>query len=299
MAIGDSPMDRDPAVIVDVACVGDPFLDLIFLGLPGMPPLGQETLAARLKVVPGGMANVAFALRRLGLEAVICAPRGKDPAGRFLAQLIADAGVPWLGRDGDATPVTVALPTDGDRALVSVMPDPTVDAEALREITMRAVVVDLPSAPLLPPVPRAYCVVGDPEVARLAGRLPAHLDDVHALILNRREAMGLTGRADARSAAQHLASLGTTVVVTLGAGGALAVEPDGRTVEVAAPVAHVADATGAGDLFVSAYIWADLGGRSLGDRLELATRYASLSLERATDQLKGITLEEFEQLVPR
>ena len=116
-------------MIVDVVCVGDPFLDLIFLGLPGMPALGEETLAARLKVVPGGMANVAFALRRLGLETVICAPRGRDPAGRFLAELIAEAGVPWRGRDGEATPVTVALPVEGDRALVSVMPEPTVDAE--------------------------------------------------------------------------------------------------------------------------------------------------------------------------
>ncbi len=286
-------------MIVDVACVGDPFLDLIFLGLPGMPVLGEETLAARLKVVPGGMANVAFALRRLGLDAVICAPRGQDPAGRFLAELIAEAGVPWVGRDGEATPVTVALPVEGDRALVSVMPEPTVDAGMLRQLTMRAVVVDLPSVPLLPAVPRAYAVVGDPEVAMLAGRLPERLDGVHALILNRREAMGLTGQADVRAAARLLASLGPTVVVTLGAGGAMAVEPDGRTVDITAPVADVADATGAGDLFVSAYIWADLGGHELEERLGLATRYASLSLEQATDRLKGITLGEFEALLAR
>jgi sugar/nucleoside kinase (ribokinase family) len=163
---------------------------------------------------------------------------------------------------------------------------------------MRAVVVDLPSVPLLPPVPRAYAVVGDPEVAMLRGRLPATLGDVHALILNQREAMGLTGQDDARSAAGHLASLGTTVVVTLGAAGALAVEPDGRTAEVAAPKADVADATGAGDLFVSAYIWADLAGRPVEERLRLATSYASLSLERATDQLKGITLRELDELLP-
>ena len=74
---------------------------------------------------------------------------------------------PGTDESADATPVTVALPVDGDRALVSVMPDPTVDVETLREITMRAVVVDLPSAPLLPAVPRAYAVVGDPEVAAL------------------------------------------------------------------------------------------------------------------------------------
>jgi sugar/nucleoside kinase (ribokinase family) len=288
-------------VRVDVACVGDPFLDLIFLGLPAMPVPGEERLADRLKVVPGGMANVAFALRRLGLEAVICAPRGRDPAGRFLAQLLADEGVPWHGREGEATPVTVALPSGGDRALVSVMPTPTVDTETLGRMSMRAIVVDLPSAPLLPrglPAEHVYAVVGDPEVAALGGRLPGSLADIRTLIVNEREAMGLTGRREARAAADQLASLGTTVVVTRGAAGALAVGPDGRSVTAAAPVAVVADPTGAGDLFIAAYVWADLAGRAIEERLRLATSYASLSLERATDQLKGITLGELTELMP-
>jgi sugar/nucleoside kinase (ribokinase family) len=284
-------------VNVDVVCVGDPFLDLIFLGLPAMPALGEERLANRLKIVPGGMGNVAFALRRLGLDAVICGPVGGDLAGRLLAELMADVGVPWHGRPAEATPVTVALPVDGDRALVSVMPAPTVDAETLRGITMRAVVVDLPSMPLLPPVPRIYAVVGDPEVAMLAGRLPASLVGVHALVLNEREAIGLTGLTDGRAAADRLAALGTTVVMTRGAAGAIAVDPDGRRVHVPARTAHVADATGAGDLFVSAYVWADLAGHDLEERLRLATSYASWSLERATDQVKGISLDEFRDLI--
>ncbi len=284
---------------VDVLCVGDPFLDLIFLGLPSMPTLGEERLARRLKIVPGGMGNVAFALRQLGLDAAICAPIGRDLAGRILEELMAEFGVPWHGRPGEATPVTVALPVDGDRALVTVMPDPTVDAETLQQFTARAVVVDLPSVPLLPAMPaspRVYAVVGDPEVAMLAGRLPESLDRVHAFVLNHREAVELTG-LPAESAAAHLASLGTTVVVTRGATGAIAVEPDGRTVEVPARLANVADATGAGDLFVAAYIWADLAGHGLEERLRLATTYASLSLERATDQLKGITLDALHELL--
>lgn len=286
---------------VDVVCVADPFLDLIFRGLGGMPVPGEETLATSLVVVPGGVANVAYALGRLGLAAAVCAPRGQDPAGRLLAELMADAGVTWIGHVADATPVTVALPVHGDRALVTVMPTPTVDAEALRGITARAIVVDLPSEPLLPslplPRPRVYAVVGDPEVAAMSGRLPATLDGVHALIVNEREAVGLTGRPDAHAAAGHLASLGTTVVVTRGPVGALAIEPDGRTVEVEAPLADVADPTGAGDLFVAAYVWADLAGRPLEDRLRHAACYASLSLERATDRLKGITLAEFTALM--
>jgi sugar/nucleoside kinase (ribokinase family) len=287
---------------VDVLCVADPFLDLIFRGLAGMPVPGEETLATKLVVVPGGIANVAYALGRLELAAVVCAPKGQDPAGRLLAELMDDAGVTWVGRVADATPVTVALPVHGDRALVTVMPAPTVDVETILGITSRAIVVDLPSEPLLPrlsPRPRVYAVVGDPEVAALSGRLPSTLDGVHALLLNEREAVGLTGRADAGAAAAHLASLGTTVVVTRGPAGALAVERDGRTVAVEAPLAAVADPTGAGDLFVAAYVWADLAGRSLEERLLLAASYASLSLERATDRLKGITLDDFTGLMSR
>jgi len=286
-------------VSLDVVCVGDPFLDLIFLGLPSMPSPGEERLAERLKVVPGGMANVAYAMRRLGLDAAICAPRGQDPAGRFLAQLVAEEGVPWYGRDGEGTPVTVAIPSGGDRALVSIMPAPTVDADTLRGLSMRAVVVDLPAVPLLPPVPRVYAVVGDPEVEAMAGRLPASLADIHALILNQREAMGLTGQADPVEAATLLARLGTTVVVTRGAAGAVVVEPDGRTVAATSPVAVVADPTGAGDLFAAAYIWADLAARPVEERLRVATGYASLSLERATDRLKGVTLGELDEVLAR
>ena len=283
--------------MVDVVCVADPYLDLIFRGLPALPVAGTEQNATSLVVVPGGIANVAYALGRLELSAIICAPRGEDPAGRFLAELVADAGVTWVGRASDVTPVTVSLPAGGDRALVSVMPPPTVDLETLSGITARAVVVDLPSAPLLARLPRVYAVVGDPEVDMLAGRPMPSLEDIHALILNEREASRLTGQAEAGSAAAQLASLGTTVVVTRGASGAIAAEPDGRTTAVAALPADVADATGAGDLFIAAYIWSDLAGHSIEERLRRATSYASLSLARATDRQKGITLREFDDLM--
>ena len=126
------PTSGASQLTVDVACAADPYLDLIFRGLPSIPVAGTEQNAASLVVVPGGIANVAYALGRLGLAAIICAPRGEDPAGRFLAEVVADAGVTWIGRASDVTPVTVSLPTGGDRALVSVMPPPTVDPRPSR-----------------------------------------------------------------------------------------------------------------------------------------------------------------------
>jgi sugar/nucleoside kinase (ribokinase family) len=255
-------------------------------------------LAERLVVVPGGMANVAYALGKLGLQAVVCAPRGLDPAGRLLGELMADAGVTWLGRDADTTPVTVALPAGGDRALVTVMPAPTVDHETLAGISARAVVVDLPSAALLAAHPRVYAVLGDPEVAALAGRLPSSLEGVQALILNDREVRGLTGLDDIVEAAGRLAALGTTVVVTRGPHGATAVEPGGNAIEVGVIPAVVGDTTGAGDLFSAAYVWADLAGRPLEERLHLAGTYASVSLQRPTGRQKGIELADLLESLP-
>ena len=278
---------------VDVACVGSPFLDLIFRGLPAIPGPGEEQIAQELVIVPGAIANVAYALNRLGLDAVVCAPIGRDPAGRLLGELMADAGVRWVGRPAEATPVSVALPVHGDRAFVTAGPPPSVDVEALAELAPRAVVVDLPSADLLPPMPIVYAVVGDPEVAVLAGNLPGSLRTLRALILNDREARGMTGVDDTDRAAAHLARLGTTVVVTCGRSGALATEPNGRVLRVEAPVVDVHDPTGAGDLFTAAYVWADLAGRSLEDRLALAGAYASLSLAATSNRQKGLTAEQF------
>lgn len=280
---------------VDVACVGSPFLDLIFRGLPALPMPGEEQIARDLVIVPGAIANVAYALKRLGLEAVVCAPIGRDPAGRLLRELMADAGIRWVGEAADATPVSVALPADGDRAFVTADAPRSVDAEALRALAPRAVVVDLPNVELLPPLPIVYGVVGDPEVRVLAGNVPQSLAALRALILNDREARALAQAADADEAGRWLAALGTTVVVTCGRSGAFAVEPDGRVARIGAPRVEVADPTGAGDLFTAAYVWADLAGRPLEDRLSLATAYASLSLAAVTYRQKGVTLEEFQR----
>jgi sugar/nucleoside kinase (ribokinase family) len=280
---------------IDVACVGSPFLDLIFRGLKALPGPGEEQLARELVIVPGAIANVAYALNRLGLEAVVCAPVGRDPAGRLLGELMADAGVRWIGRSAATTPVSVAMPVDGDRSFVTAGPPPTVDTDALAELAPRAVVVDLPSIGLLPPLPIVYAVVGDPEVSVLAGNLPRSLGGVRALILNDREARGMTRVGDTDGAAARLATLGTTVVVTCGRSGAVATEPDGRVVRVEAPIVEVEDPTGAGDLFTAAYVWADLAGRPLEDRLALASAYASLSLEAASSRQKGLTGQQFEK----
>jgi sugar/nucleoside kinase (ribokinase family) len=55
----------------------------------------------------------------------------------------------------------------------------------------------------------------------------------------------------------------------------------------------VLDATGAGDLFAAAYVWADLLGLRLVDRLRWATLYAALSLNALTAFAGAVGLSDF------
>ena len=56
-----------------------------------------------------------------------------------------------------------------------------------------------------------------------------------------------------------------------------------------APVRHT---TGAGDLFAAAYVWSDLAGFELRDRLRWATLYASCSLGTLTAFAGAATLAD-------
>jgi sugar/nucleoside kinase (ribokinase family) len=280
---------------VDVVCVGSPFLDVVFRGLPRIPITGEEVLASEVVIVPGAMANVAFALRQLGLDAVVCSPIGMDPAGRLLQDLMAGAGVPWIGEPTDSTSVSVALPIDGERAFVTVQSDAVVDLDAIAALAPRAVVVNLPLPGRLPGTPWIYGVVGDPQVAILLENGPLPLTELRTLFLNEREARDLTGLSATVDAAAELAARGCLVVVTRGANGAAAAMPDGRILESGTVPTDAQDTVGAGDLFTAGFIWADLLGRPVEERLNLATAYASLSLAQPAPRQKGLTATAFSE----
>ena len=278
---------------VDVVCAGPPFLDIVFRGLPRIPRAGEEVLASEVITVPGAMANVAFALRQLGLNSVVCSPVGIDPAGRLLQELMAEAGIPWIGEPTDSTSLSVALPIDGDRAFVTVQSDAVVDLDAIAAMSPRALVINLPLPGRMPDGPWIFGVVGDPQVAILLDDGPKPLTDLRTLILNEREARHLTGLSDPLEAAAQLAARGCPVVVTRGEDGAAAAMPDGQVLEAAAIVTEALDTVGAGDLFTAAFIWADLLGRPVAECLSLATAYASLSLARPAPRQKGLTAVAF------
>jgi sugar/nucleoside kinase (ribokinase family) len=265
----------------DVACAGAVYLDLTFVGLNGVPLPGEEQWAEDLVVSPGGMANTAIGLARLGLSVAVVSPMGEDLAGQYLRGMLEAEGIACTGPRATRSAVTAVLPINGDRALASFAPVDADRADGLREVNARAAVLLVDHMACAPTGIPVYVLTSHAQVHAASLGNPTPITRAHALMANTSEALALTGTNNPHAAVQALAKTVDTAVVTLGASGALAASGQTLT-HAAAPTVDVRDATGAGDLFAAGYIWADLLGHSLEDRLRWATLYASLSLRTVT-----------------
>jgi ribokinase len=269
--------------VTDLVVATPVFLDLTFVGLESMPVLGEERFAAELLRSPGGGAITAVGAARLGLSAVVAAPLGDDYAGDLVRAVLAEEGIDSIAtRPAPRTPTTVVLPYGGDRAMVTVDPGARASAADVAARAPRAVAASLDQLYVVPPGAFAYVTCGSDDARAYGGRPPAELTGARALFVSQSEALTLTGAATAEEAAARLAELAETAVVTLAGEGAIAAG-GGKTIAVAAErVEHPVDTTGAGDLLVGAYVWADLRGADPADRLRWAVLYASLAVTTPT-----------------
>ena len=275
---------------VDLACAEPAFLDLTMTGLDAVPAPGEERLATDFLRSPGGGAITAVGAARLGLSSALVSPLGDDAVGILLRSLLADDGVRWNGRLVERSPVTVIMPSGGDRAMATFDPGESVTAEELAAVEPRAVVLSIPRLPLAPASARVYVSIGDVDARALAGgELPPELSTARALMVNAREAELLTGLRDPEAAAAVLAERAPVAIVTLGAEGALAAGVEGSA-RVPGVAVESVDTTGAGDLFAAAYVWADHWGVPLLERLRWSVLYASLSVRVATAVAGAVTL---------
>ncbi len=213
-------------------------MDMIFTGLPGLPPPGTEIVTDGLGSAPGGVANIAVAMSKLGLRVGLAAPFGDDMFGAYLWRTLAEQEGVDLGLSrrvrGWSTPVTVSMAYDSDRAMVTFakpVPSPPDDLGApppraglLRRRRPPGTAVGGGDAragrggvrrPRLGPDRR---LVGrGPRPARARGRVPAE----------RRRGDGLHPDRHPADAAEALVGRVPVVVVKRGGDGAIAI--DSRT----------------------------------------------------------------------
>ena len=275
----------------DVACVGPARVDLILEGLEALPVHAELAHASRSEVAPGGSCNVAIACSRLGLRSVLVAPVCQDDLGSMLTARLAGAGVDWVGPPGMRTPLSVALASSGERAFVQSGDARPVLAADVALLGPRAVIGDVEGIAAGPEAPRMYATCDTVGAHQAAGRPERLIGAAGTLIVNAGEAALITGQSDPEEGAVILARLVATAIVTLGPDGAVAAS-GGIVAHAEAPRQPTRALIGAGDVFAAAYVWADLAGSPLAERLALACLYATLSL-RAQSVLRGaLTLRE-------
>ncbi len=269
--------------VTDLVVATPVFLDLTFVGLEGLPTLGEERFAGALLRSPGGGAITAVAAARLGLSTAVAAPLGDDVSGDLVRAALAKEQVEVIStRPAPQTPTTVVLPFGGNRAMVTVDPGARASRADVASRPARAVSTNLDMLGVVPPEASAYVTCGDDEARAFKGRPPAALAGSRALFVNRAEALALTGKPTVEQAAADLGELAETVVVTLAGDGALMATGGEIFATDTERVENPVDTTGAGDLLAAAYIWADLRGAGPVDRLRWAVVYASLGVTTPT-----------------
>lgn len=288
---------QDPAC--DVFLTGTVFLDIIFTGLDSAPVRGTESWARGMGSSPGGVANMATALARLGLRTSMAAAFGDDHYGEYCRDALEQGEGIDLSMSytvpGWHSPVTVSMAYEGERTMVShghEAPAPTTDTVPGRTFPhcpprARAAVASLAPGRSEPWVATAarngsliFADVGWDETGRWDLDALPDLAHCTAFLPNAEEAMRYTRTDCPRAAAHALAERVPLVVVTLGADGAYAVDRTaGTAAEVPAIEVEALDPTGAGDVFVAGFVTGTLADWPLADRLAFAGLTAALSVQ--------------------
>lgn len=272
--------------------------------IDALPGPGQTVLGGEVCVGSGGKGgNQAAAASRLGARTAMVGRVGDDEDGRALVADLAAAGV--------ATDEVVAVPDvrtglalvlvdrDGDNGIV-VAPGANgrlrADAVA-RTLTrlLRPPAVLVTQAEIPAPAFEKAIEVADHAGCRAIVNLAPYrelkvdfLAVCDPLVVNASEATGLLGREivgvdDATEAAADLRGRTRSVVVTLGALGAVVGEQSGIQ-HLAAERVAVVDTTGAGDAFTGALAGALSRGAGLVEAVRLGIRAGTYAVGRSGAQ---------------
>lgn len=259
------------------------------IALQRMPQPGETIAADSLTLNPGGKgANQAYALGRLGCRTAMIGAVGRDGAGDTLIRNLQSAGVDCSGvlrREEPTGQAFITVDKQGENSIIilhganyTLTPADIEEKRALIEAADCLVMqLEVPMETVLAAAKLARAagktVVLDPAPA--PGPLPEELLRLCDFVKpNETELSLLTGmpagsREECEAAAKTLLQKGVgTVLVSLGAKGALAVTPHG-SVLMPPPKVKAVDSTSAGDCFTAAFVSRWDGG------LEPALRYAN------------------------
>jgi ribokinase len=294
-----------------ITVVGSANIDLTFR-TARLPRPGETVFGTSFDRGFGGKgANQAVAAARFGADVAFVGRVGADEFGRAIRDQLAAEGidVSRLLDDPDRPTGTAAVLVDdsGENAIVGVpganlglMPE---DVRAAAALIESSAIVLAPCETKMETITEAFriahaagctCVLNPAPARDLPAELLALLD---VTVPNESELRALTGRPtgtldEVAVAAEALRARGArTVVVTLGARGAMITGPGGHTHVPGIPVTAV-DTSGAGDAFCGALVAHLADGHPLTEAARRANVVAAKSVTRSGTQASFPKREE-------
>ena len=301
-----------------ITVIGSLNIDLV-VQAPRMPVPGETIVGQGFHIVPGGKgANQAVAAARLGAQVTMVGRVGNDSFGRMQRQGMETLGIDtdFLITDEEAPTGTalIIVDTQGQNSIVVVSGAngrlTPADVEAARSAIGASDALLLQLESPIPTVQRAAEVAHHLRVPVILNPAPAPsqplpaplLRNVDYLIPNELEAAALTGTevvdmSGAERAAAGLQAQGIeTVILTLGAQGALAVSSQG-VIHAPPFLVKAVDTTAAGDAFVAAFGVALCEGQPLAEALRFANAGGALAVTKLGAQPSLPSRQELEALL--
>jgi sugar/nucleoside kinase (ribokinase family) len=265
---------------LDITIAGEINLDLVLYGLPEQMPTERELLASGFAITLGSSSAIlAHNLAALGSRVGFVTKVGDDFFGAIAVERLRERGVD-LARivHGAKSGVTLILPHGPERHILTYpgtiselrFEDLELDYLAsARHFHMSSLFLQRELLPRAPELFRRMKSAGlttsldtndDPE-DRWDSVLEI-LPHVDILLPNEREAMKMSHADDLETALSRLASMVGTIVVKMGASGAVAIR-DGRRFSAPAVPVTIIDPIGAGDSFDAGFLHQFLRGADL------------------------------------
>ncbi len=297
-----------------IAVIGSNMMDLVTY-VTRMPERGETIEAPQFALAHGGKgANQAVAAANLGSRILFVGKVGDDAFGALTLENFRryGIGVEHVGRvEGVASGVAPIFvePSGENRILIVKGANDYVspaDVERARADLAACEVILLQLEIPLETVYRSVALgveLGIPVLLNPAPATPQldldRLSGLAFLVPNQSELALLSGKpcsnaAEAAIAARAIVAAGVnTVIVTLGADGALLVRADEERRFDAVPVVPV-DTTGAGDAFIGSFAHHFAAGGDVVAAIEAAVRYAAHSVTRKGTQISYAGRAEYD-----
>ncbi|HVW66350.1 MAG TPA: carbohydrate kinase family protein [Candidatus Peribacteraceae bacterium] len=291
---------KQPKVLV----VGNNTIDLVFVCERG-PSLGEKGQALEFRCISGGQAaNVAVALRRLGVPVEYVGCFGDDQYGELSKESLRACGVE-LSRcitrpscPQHLASITVSA-TEAERTIVmykdkrifanDIEPDQSwlkgvaivyTDGHELMLSDKLAILAQICNIPMLADAENEDAI---------RGLLPK----ISSLIAPSKVIQRLVSDNRLESAIAAASELGPNIVIaTMGARGSIGFSRDNGIARVAAEACEVMDTTGAGDAYHAGYIAAVLSGSRMEEAMRVGAKVASVACESLGPRVESAQLEQ-------